>query len=104
MLGKDFVTYYCMHGLREELQQTPTLTCNHDSPQVSEMHGSLGLGLAQSSTALLSSFLQLLLWNISFFPFGTFLFDSYFLLLSCPSKTPKPQSPASVIEAAGSCH
>lgn len=35
---------------------------------------------------------------------GTFLIKSYFLLLSCLSHTPKPASPASVTEAAGSCH
>lgn len=35
---------------------------------------------------------------------GTLLIKSYFLLLSCLSHTPKPASPASVTEAAGSCH
>lgn len=102
--GKDSVMYSCMHSSREGLRETPILTCNHDTPWASDVHRSLILGLAQGSAALLSSSLQLLLWNISFFFFGTFLSDSYFLLVSCPSKTPGPLSPASVIEAAGSCH
>lgn len=64
----------------------PIMICNYDAPWVLEVHW-------RHSPAWLRVLLLYYLVPYSFCC-GTFLFDGYFLLLSCPSSTSKPTSPA----------